>query len=210
MYCVSLKKAHFPAQPASENSAEPALLTIGDMLRTSAARAPTHPALKELLETGEIGRVWTYQALLDDANRLANALASRHAAGSRIAVYANNCPEWILLELACGLAGIILVTVNPAYQKRELKFVLEQSRSEAIYYVNEFRGNPMQAIADSVCEELPAITHRIILNDHATLFAGEDRPHNRMPQPDDPVQIQYTSGTTGFPKGALLHCYISK
>ena len=68
--------------------------------------------------------------------------------GARIAVYANNVPEWVLLEFGCGLAGLTLVTVNPAYQKRELKYVLEQSRSEALYYVEDFRGSPMKAIAD--------------------------------------------------------------
>jgi len=83
--------------------------------------------------------------------------------------------------------------------------VLEQSRAEAIYYVSEFRGNPMQEIADAVCKELPAIKHRILLTDHNALFAGEDAGALCDPKPNDPVQIQYTSGTTGFPKGALLH-----
>jgi len=73
--------------------------------------------------------------LLKDGERLGRALASRHAEGARIAVYAHNIPEWILLELGCAFANLTLVTVNPAYQKRELKFVLEQSRSEALYYV---------------------------------------------------------------------------
>ena len=103
------------------------------------------------------------------------------------------------------MAGLILVTVNPAYQKRELKYVLEQSRSEAIYYVEEFRGSPMKAIADEVCADLPAIKHRIILADHAALFDGEDRGTLPEVAPGDVTQIQYTSGTTGFPKGALLH-----
>ena len=103
------------------------------------------------------------------------------------------------------MAGLTLVTVNPAYQKRELKYVLEQSRSEALYYVEEFRGSPMQAIADEACADLPAIRHRIILTDHAALFDGEDRGVLPEVAPDDVTQIQYTSGTTGFPKGALLH-----
>ncbi|MEO1706625.1 MAG: AMP-binding protein [Pseudomonadota bacterium] len=205
MYAMTLTEAFFPAQPADDGGPAPAPVTIGEMLHQSAQRAPDHPALKELLLTGEIGRVWTYQALLDDSIRLANALASRHPAGTRIAVFANNCPEWVLLELAASMAQLVLVTVNPAYQKAELKFVLEQSRSEAIYYVNDFRGNPIKSIADEVCADLPAITHRILLTDHKALFAGEDEPHDRTPKPDDPVQIQYTSGTTGFPKGALLH-----
>lgn len=180
-------------------------MTIGAMLRASAKSAPDRPALKELGYDGAIGRVWTYAELLSDAERLARALASRHEEGARVAIYANNVPEWILLELACGLSGVVLVTVNPAYQKRELKFVLEQSRSEAIYYVADFRGNPMQQIADAVCDDIPAIRHRILLTDHETLYAGAEDGALRDPKPGDPVQIQYTSGTTGFPKGALLH-----
>lgn len=201
MYKIALTESYFPAQGGTD----PAPVTIGEMLRASVARAPDQPALKELGYDGAIGRIWTYAQLLADVERLARALAARHAEGARVAVYANNLPEWVLLELACGLAGVTLVTVNPAYQKRELKYVLEQSRSEAIYYVADFRGNPMQAIADAVCDEIPAIRHRILLTDHAALYAGAQSGSLRSPKPRDPVQIQYTSGTTGFPKGALLH-----
>lgn len=201
MYKVSLTESYFPAH----GGPEPAPQTIASMLRASTARHPDQPALKALDYDGTILTTWNYAELLHDAERLARALASRHAEGARIAAYANNVPEWILLELACGLAGVTLVTVNPAYQKRELKYVLEQSRSEAIYYVGDFRGNPMQKIADAVCEEIPAIRHRILLTDHDALFDGEDRGGLRNPSPHDPTQIQYTSGTTGFPKGALLH-----
>jgi fatty-acyl-CoA synthase len=201
MYQVSLTESYFPAH----GGPEPAPRTIGDMLRASTARHPDQPALKALDYDGAVLRTWSYNELLFDAERLARALASRHEEGARVAVYANNVPEWVLLELACGLAGITLVTVNPAYQKRELKYVLEQSRSEAIYYVADFRGNPMQQIADDVCNEIPAIRHRILLTDHAALFDGEGSGELRNPGPLDPTQIQYTSGTTGFPKGALLH-----
>ena len=201
MYQVELTESYFPAQ----GGPEPAPVTIGAALRRSAKRAPDQAALVELGFDGARGRAWTYAELLADSERLARALASRHAEGARVAVYANNIPEWVLLELACGLAGVTLVTVNPAYQPRELKYVLEQSRSEAIYYVAEFRGNPMQAIADQVCDGLPGIRTRILLTDHEALFAGEDEGELRNPAPRDPAQIQYTSGTTGFPKGALLH-----
>lgn len=201
MYKTKLSESYFPAHGGEE----PAPQTIGDMLRASVKASPDLPALKELGYDGAIGRSWTYTELLSDSERLARALASRHEEGARIAVYANNVPEWVLLELASGLAGVTLVTVNPAYQKRELKYVLEQSRSEAIYYVADFRGNPMQAIADDVCNEIPAIKHRILLSDHEALYAGENEGELRHPKPSDPTQIQYTSGTTGFPKGALLH-----
>ena len=201
MQKVALTQSVFPAVEDGSFVSQ----SIGDLLRRRARENGDAMAMRELTFDGAVAREWTYAQLLADAERLGRALASRHAEGARIAVYANNSPEWVLLELACGLAGVILVTVNPAYQKRELKYVLEQSRSEAIYYVAAFRGNPMQAIADAACDEAPAIKRRILLTDHAALFEGEDTPHSRNPKPRDPVQIQYTSGTTGFPKGAVLH-----
>ena len=98
MYEVNLSESYFPAQEGQPGH----LTTIGTMLRASVAAAPDRPALKELGYDGEIGRVWTYAELLHDAERLARALASRHAEGARVAVYANNVPEWVLLELGCG------------------------------------------------------------------------------------------------------------
>jgi fatty-acyl-CoA synthase len=201
MYRVSLTQSLFPA--VRDKAVEK--ITIGDLLRRRADAHADTIALKEIGFDGATGRTWTYAQLRADAERLARALASRHAPGARIAVYANNLPEWVLLELASAMAGLVLVTVNPSYQNRELKFVLEQSRSEAIYYVEEFRGSSMKAIADETCAEIPAIRHRILLTDHAALFDGEERGTLPDVSPDDVTQIQYTSGTTGFPKGALLH-----
>lgn len=201
MYDVTLADSHFPAQGGAPSR----LTTVGALLRAAAAAAPDRAALKDLGYDGSVGRVWTFRDLLRDSERLARALAARHVQGARVAVYASNSPEWLLLEYACGLAGLTLVTVNPANQKRELKYILEQSRSEAIYYAAEFRGNPMGQIADAVCAEIPAIKHRILLADAAALYAGEGVGELRDPQPTDPVQIQYTSGTTGTPRGVLLH-----
>ncbi len=201
MYDVSLTQSYFPAQSGDA----PEAVTIGDMLRRQAEAFPDRAALTELTYDGALARNWTYAELLADAERLAKALANRHDKGARIAVYANNIPEWVVLELAAAMAGVTLVTVNPAYQARELKFILEQSRSEAIYYVEEFRGNPMQQIADEACDQLPAITRRIVLTDHGALYAGPDNGVLPNVRPDDVAQVQYTSGTTGFPKGALLH-----
>jgi len=179
-------------------------LTIGGLLRDRARRWPEAQALLEIERDGGPGRKWTYAELRADAERLGRALATRHRPGARIAVYANNVPEWVLFEFGAALAGLIVVTVNPASQKRELKYVLEQSRSEAIYCVAEFRGNPLRRIAEEAGAEVPAIRHVIDFADHAALFAGEDRGALPEVAPDDFAQIQYTSGTTGFPKGALL------
>ncbi|MBB5519869.1 AMP-binding protein [Amphiplicatus metriothermophilus] len=201
MYAVELKESYFPAQ--ADGVLEE--LTIGDMLRRSVGAYGDAPALREVLANGDYGRAWTYAELLADCERLARALASRHDKGARIAVWANNVPEWILLELASAMAGLTLVTVNPSYQARELKYVLEQSRAEALYLVENVRGNPLAEIARQVCAGLPGVRRLILLTDHGALFAGAEQGVLPDVAPRDPAQIQYTSGTTGFPKGALLH-----
>jgi fatty-acyl-CoA synthase len=175
------------------------------MLRRQALAHGDAPALKALDADGRIGRCWSYAGLLADSERLARALASRHRPGARIAVYANNCPEWVLLEFATALAGIVLVTVNPASQARELGHVLAQSRAEAVYCVESFRGNPLREIAEQARAGLPAVTRVILMSDHQALFEGEESGILPQVEPGDIVQIQYTSGTTGLPKGALLH-----
>src|SRR5215469_6062999 len=122
MYKVSLTQSHFPA--IRDRAIEE--IPIGELLRRQAAARGNQSALKELGYDGAILRSWTYGELLSDAERLARALANRHAKAARIAIYANNIPEWILLELGAALAGLTIVTVNPSLQKRELKYVLEQ------------------------------------------------------------------------------------
>ena len=66
-------------------------------------------------QTGEVGRRWTYAALLAESERLALALAPRFRRGERVVVWSPNSPEWVLMEYACALAGLVLVTANPAY-----------------------------------------------------------------------------------------------
>ena len=160
-------------------------------------------ALREVGADGVFRRSWTYAELYADCERLGRALASRHPPGARVAIYANNVPEWVLLEFGAALAGLVLVTVNPASIAPELRYILEQSQAEAVYYAEEFRGNPLGDIARATAAGLgiPAIA----IADHEALFDGEARGELRDVSPHDPAQIQYTSGTTGRPKGALLH-----
>lgn len=201
MYDVVLKRSLFEAQtdtPFRE-------MTFAGLLHEQAERQGDAMALRELTANGEIGREWTYAELLADVEKLGRALASRHERGARIAIFAHNLPEWILVELAASLAGLTMVTVNPAFNARELRYVLEQSGAEAVYFVESVRGNALGPIVSEASDGLSAVKHHILLTDHDALFDGHDRGELRETTPDDVVQIQYTSGTTGFPKGALLH-----
>ncbi len=201
MYDVTLETSFFPAV----KTAHYRKITIGDVLRERAGVEPDKLAYKVVDEGGAVTGTWTYGELLADCERLARALASRHKKGARIAVWAPNIIEWVLLEFASAMAGVTLVTVNPSYQPRELDYVLRQSEAEAVYFVESFRGNPMGDIARSVAAEIDTVHHVIDVRDHDVLFAGHERGTLPEVDPMDVAQIQYTSGTTGFPKGALLH-----
>ena len=128
--------------------------------------------------------------MLADAERLGRALASRHPPGARIAVYANNVPEWVLLELGCALAGVTLVTVNPAYQTRELNMSSSNRGPRRSTMSRNSAAARCKAIAEEACAELPAIRHRILLTDHAALFDGEDAASCPRSAPGDVAQIQ--------------------
>ncbi len=201
MMDVKLTESHFPAIEEGDIVST----TIGDLLRDAAADTPESVALVECDINCELGRSWTYAELLSDAERLGHALASRFEPGERVALWSPNTPEWAIMEFACSFAGLTLVTVNPAYQPNELEYVLNQSQSSGLFLVEEYRGNPMAKIAQEVCAGLPKVKEVVNLDDEATLYRveGDGRPLPKV-LPDDAVQIQYTSGTTGFPKGALL------
>jgi fatty-acyl-CoA synthase len=202
MYALQLSQSYCPAQIDEELHDS----TVGSVLRAAAAKWPDAPVLQEADAGGALGRRWTYTELLADSERLAYALLTRYRPGERIAVWAPNIPEWVIAEFGLALAGLTLVTINPGYQPRELKYVLEQSRASGLFLITEFRGNPMAKIATDVVADIPAIREVIDMEDHAALF-HEAAPTGALPSvdPRDPVQIQYTSGTTGFPKGVVLH-----
>ncbi len=201
MYAVQLTESYFPAQ-ADDTIID---TTVGGVLRDAAQAAPNAPALHEVTMAGETARQWTYGDLLQDTEQLALALSTRFSPGERVAVWSPNTPEWVMMEYACALAGLTLVTVNPGYQSKELDYVLTQSGAVGLFLVEEYRGNPMAAIARQVCTGNPAIREVTDMDDWRALTAHGARAAS-LPdvKPDDPAQIQYTSGTTGFPKGALL------
>jgi fatty-acyl-CoA synthase len=180
--------------------------TVGDLLRWAAEQAPDVTALVEGHPEPERRRRWTYAELLGESEQAARALLGRFAPGERVAVWANNIPEWVVLELAAALAGLTLVTVNPALRADELRHVLSQSRASAIFLRGEYRGNPMAETLDQIRPALPDLREAVRFDDWpAFLVSGSATESLPGVRPDDPAQIQYTSGTTGVPKGALLH-----
>jgi fatty-acyl-CoA synthase len=180
--------------------------TVGSILREAAADAGDRSAVVAWGFAPGERRTWTYATLLKDSERVARALLARFEPGEHIAVYAPNVAEWLLLELGAGLAGLVLVTVNPAYKARELEYVLRQSRSAGLFHSESFRGNPMARWVTEVRAALPGL-REVVAFEEWDRFLERGEAARELPKvsADDPAQIQYTSGTTGDPKGALLH-----
>jgi len=188
---------------------EPAVrdITLGDLLQWAAETTPDRMALIAGIPDKANRRQWTYAELYAQALRTARALRTRFEPGERVAVWAPNIPEWIMMEFGAALAGVILVTVNPGLRSAEVEYVLKQSRSAGVVVVAEFRGYPMLATVQALRPRCPELREIICFDQWETFLAAGDLAGPELPivRSDDPVMIQYTSGTTGFPKGALLH-----
>src|SRR5690348_11249182 len=144
--------------------------TVGGVLRAAAAAAPDAPAMVAGLAEPGARRRWTYSELLTDAERAARALAARFAPGERVAVWAPNLPEWVVLEYAAALAGLVLVTVNPAYRPAELAFVLNQSGAAGLFLVPEFRSPMAQYLAE-VRHDVPQLRDVVFFTDWTEFLA---------------------------------------
>ncbi|MCE3551183.1 AMP-binding protein [Pseudonocardia sp. RS11V-5] len=181
-------------------------MSLGDLLRECAADHPDRCALVDADPDPARRRSWTYVELLATAERVAQALLSRFRPGERLAIWAPNCAEWVLLQQGASLAGLVLVTVNPANRRMELEYVLQKSRAAGIVHAPGYRGVDMAATVREVRAATPDLREAIDLADWDEFLASATGTHE-LPDvaPGDPAQIQYTSGTTGFPKGALLH-----
>jgi fatty-acyl-CoA synthase len=197
-----LMTSYWPA-----DTAEPLLeTTIGGALRQTAAAVPDQVGLVAAWPGEPARRRWTFAQLLEEAERAAQALLGRFEPGERIAVWAPNIPEWLFLQFGAALAGLTLVTVNPALRPRELAHVLGQSRAVGLFLVPEYRDANLVASLEEVRPRLPALREVVLLTEWRR-FVSSTQARVPLPdvQPDDIAQILYTSGTTGVPKGALLH-----
>jgi fatty-acyl-CoA synthase len=169
---------------------------------------------REALVEVATGRRWTYTELDRDVDALARGLlAAGIAKGDRVGIWAPNCAEWTLVQYATAKIGAILVNVNPAYRTHELAFALQQSGLRLLFSATEFKSSDYRSMVAEVRDEAAALERVVYLatDDWDELLAGgQDLPDDAVAQrmstleATDPINIQYTSGTTGFPKGATL------
>jgi fatty-acyl-CoA synthase len=180
-------------------------LTVGDLLRQAAAEVPDRVALVDGSLPYHERRRWTYAELLAAAEQVAANLRQRFGVGDRVAVWAANSPEWIITQLGAAMSGVVLVAVDPAYRPAELAYVLRQSGAAGIIHDDTGRDISRAHVIDQVRGELPDLREVIDLAGPA-LFS-EVPAATELPRldPRSTVLLQYTSGTTGFPKGAQLH-----
>ena len=200
-------------QPSySHGTSDTALLgeTIGDNLRRVAAQFSGSEAVVDV----PTGRRWTYRQFDADSDALAQGLlAAGIEARDRVGIWAPNCAEWVLLQFATAKIGAILVNINPAYRSHELSYVLRQAGVRLLVSAESFKTSNYRAMIDEVRGDLADLERVIYLGTAgwAELLApaGPDatealRLRGASLAFDDPINIQYTSGTTGFPKGATL------
>ncbi|WP_411100040.1 linear/branched/unsaturated fatty acid:CoA ligase LbuL [Streptomyces sp. x-45] len=187
---------------------------LGDTIGANLHRAVTaHPDREALVDVPS-GRRWTYAefgAAVDEVAR--GLLAKGVTRGDRVGIWAVNCPEWVLVQYATARIGVIMVNVNPAYRAHELEYVLQQSGITLLVASLAHKSSDYRAIVEQVRGRCPALRETVYIGDPSwdALTAGAAAvPQERVEalaaelSCDDPVNIQYTSGTTGFPKGATL------
>jgi fatty-acyl-CoA synthase len=184
--------------------------TIGDNLRRVAAAHGGSDALVDVPS----GRRWTYAQLDADTDEVARGLiAAGVAKGDRVGIWAPNCAEWVLLQYGTAKMGAILVNINPAYRSHELGYVLGQAGISLLVSAESFRTSDYRAMIEEVRGELPALDRVIYIGTpdwDALVASGAAVDDAALGERgvslafDDPINIQYTSGTTGFPKGATL------
>ncbi|MBP0937905.1 AMP-binding protein [Streptomyces sp. KCTC 0041BP] len=184
--------------------------TIGENLDRTVRRFPGRDALVDRAA----GRRWTYAEFAADVDALALGLLDLGITkGDRVGIWAPNRAEWTLVQYATAKIGAILVTVNPAYRSHELEYVLRQSGMRMLVAAERFKGSDYAAMIEEVRPGCPELEFTVLLDGPRwtdLLERGRQGDPARLARAqaelsaDDPINIQYTSGTTGFPKGATL------
>ena len=192
--------SHIPA-----DTSQPLVdLTIGDLLRSAAAEAPDRVFLVDGVAEAAARTRMTYAEALQAAERVAVFLGGKFGRDENVAIWAPNCLEWVLLQLGASLAGIPLVMINPALRRDELRYVLRQSRAAGIFLVRSHRDSAMREVVEEIRGDLPALREVVLLDDLGAHVANVGEAALAPVPPRHPAMIQYTSGTTGSPKGAVL------
>jgi fatty-acyl-CoA synthase len=187
---------------------------LGQTIDANLAAAVARFGDREALVDVPTGRRFTYRRLDAAVEELARGLLARGVAqGDRVGIWAPNCAEWFLTQYATARIGAILVNINPAYRTHELEYVLRQAGISTLVSAVAFRTSDYRAMIDEVRGGLPALRDVVYLGDEtwdaliadgAAVSAGDVTARAAELAFDDPINIQYTSGTTGFPKGATL------
>ncbi|NYE94471.1 fatty-acyl-CoA synthase [Psychromicrobium silvestre] len=187
---------------------------LGETIGANFLRISRQFANREALVEVETQRRWTYRELNAAVDELASGLLARGVAkGDRVGIWAVNCAEWILVQYATARIGAILVNVNPSYRQHELAYAIQQSGMRMLIAQTSYKASAFRELVEAVQPECPELTEVIYIADPSwqeLITAGRSVPtgelEKRMTQlsADDPINIQYTSGTTGYPKGATL------
>ena len=194
----------------SYSSGASAAPLLGDTIGANFDAAVSRYGEREALVDRPAGRRWTYAELAADVDAVAlGLLAIGIRKGDRVGIWAPNCAEWTLTQFAAAKIGAILVTINPAYQVRELEFVLKQSGVRMLVAAQRLKTSDYAAMIKEDRPRCPALEFVVMLGspswDALVATTGDVAALGRIElDRDDPINIQYTSGTTGFPKGATL------
>jgi fatty-acyl-CoA synthase len=184
--------------------------TIGKNFERTVAAHPDAQALVDVIED----RRWTYRELNDEIDVIARGLmALGIEPGERVGIWAPNCAEWTIVQYATAKIGAILVNINPAYRTHELSYVLNQSGVRTLISATAFKSSDYVGMVEEVRGEMHVLRDVVFLgtddwenlrNGASHVTAVELRTRMACLHANEPVNIQYTSGTTGFPKGATL------
>src|SRR5881409_2588735 len=181
---------------------------LGETIRANLERTVARVPDAEALVSRHQGIRLTYSELDEQVYRAARALlAAGLAPGDRLGIWSPNRAEWVLIQYATAKAGVILVNVNPAYRTSELEYALNQSGCRMLVAAPAFKTSDYAAMIEEVRPRCGALERVVLFGtpEWDELLAGGDAPAE-LPELgfDEPINIQYTSGTTGFPKGATL------